>query len=131
MKDLIIDQFQNSVEEVLIRHVSLLDIITKFSEASSKVNRAVAKSTTSCGCMKLTPCSNDLPEDATYDQLKDQAHTELNGELCPVCREKIESEIGNLMFYLAAMCNKADVNMYDVFLKEYDRIQTLGKYNLY
>lgn len=131
MKDLIIDQFQNSVEENLIRHVSLLDIITKFSEASSKVNRAVAKSITTCGCLQLSNCSKDLPEDAVYDQLKEHSHTELSGELCPVCREKIESEIGNLMFYLAAMCNKADVNMYDVFLKEYDRIQTLGKYNLY
>ncbi len=131
MKDLIIDQFQNSVEEVLIRHVSLLDIITKFSEASSKVNRAVAKSITACGCLELSNCSKDLPEDAVYDQLKDHGHTTLKGELCPVCREKIESEIGNLMFYLAAMCNKADVNMYDVFLKEYDRIKTLGKFNLY
>jgi len=131
MKDLIIDQFQNSVEEVLIRHVSLLDIITKFSEASSKVNRAVAKSVSTCGCMELSSCSKELPEDATYDQLKDHVHSELSGDLCPVCREKIESEIGNLMFYLAAMCNKADVNMYDVYLKEFDRIKTLGKYNLY
>lgn len=131
MKDLIIDQFQNSVEEVLIRHVSLLDIITKFSEASSKVNRAVAKSITTCGCVELTQSSKDLPEDAVYDQLKNHAHTELKGELCPVCREKIESEIGNMMFYLAALCNKTDVNLYDVFLKEFDQIQTLGKYNLY
>ncbi len=131
MKDLIIDQFQNSVEEVLIRHVSLLDIITKFSDASSKVNRAVAKSITSCGCLELSNCSHNVPDNADYDQLKQQCLTELSGELCPVCREKIESEIGNLMFYLAAMCNKADVNLYDVFLKEYDRIQTLGKYNLY
>lgn len=131
MKDLIIDQFQNSVEEVLIRHVSLLDIITKFSEASSKVNRAVAKTITSCGCLELSNNPKNLPEDAVYDQLKEHGFTALQGELCPVCREKVESEIGNLMFYLAAMCNKADVNLYDVFLKEYDRIQTLGKYNLY
>lgn len=131
MKDLIIDQFQNSVEENLIRHVSLLDIITKVSEASSKVNRAVAKTITTCGCLELTKCSSDLPEDAVYDQLKEHGHTELKGEMCQVCREKIESEIGNLMFYLAAMCNRTDVNLYDVFLKEYDRIQTLGKYNLY
>ena len=50
-KDLNCDDFQNQVEEVLIRHKSILDIITKLDEYTSRINRAVVKSVTSCGCI--------------------------------------------------------------------------------
>lgn len=131
MKDLIIDQFQTSVDEILIRHASLLDIITKFSESSSRVNRSVAKTVTSCGCMHLCHPTSAFKENTDYDQLKESGKRDMTGSLCPTCREKVEEEIGAHMFYLAALCNKTDINIYDVFLKEYDRIKTLGKYNLY
>ena len=43
MKDIIFDSFQNDVNESLLRHKSILDILTKYTESSSRVNRAVAK----------------------------------------------------------------------------------------
>jgi len=33
MKDLICDEFQNTVSELLIRHHSILDVLSKFQEA--------------------------------------------------------------------------------------------------
>ena len=53
MKDIIFDDFQNSVNDSLLRHKSILDLITKYSESCSRVNRAIAKSVTNCGCLTI------------------------------------------------------------------------------
>ena len=53
MKDFIFDNFQNDVDDSLLRHKSILDILTKYSESSARVNRAVAKAVTNCGCIKI------------------------------------------------------------------------------
>lgn len=131
MSDIIYDQFQNTVQEVLIRHNSLLDIITKLDESNARINRAAVKTITSCGCLKLHAEKQDLPEDADYLDIKNYAGTELSGEICPVCRDKIDKEIGSHLFYLAALCNHLNISLYDAFLNEYNRIKTLGPFSLY
>lgn len=131
MKDVIYDEFQNKVDEVLIRHANLLDILSKLSDSASKTNRAVVKSITNCGCVTLDVSKSNIPEDLSYEDLKKFKAEHLQGELCPVCREKIEEELGRLEFYIAALCNSLDVNLYDVLLKEYKKISTLGRYSLY
>lgn len=130
MKDLIYDEFQNAVEDVLIRHSTLLDIITKLQGSVSNTNRAAIKTITSCGCMTLNS-AEDKGDIESYDDLKTKTKLDLGGEVCPVCREKIEEEMGDLLFYLAALGNKLDINLYDVLLKEYNKITTLGKFTLY
>lgn len=117
MKDVIYDEFQNKVDEVLIRHANLLDILSKIDEASSKTNRAVVKTITQCGCVKLANT--------------DEEPNHIMGNICPVCRDKIEEELGRLQFYISAVCNALDINLYDVLLKEYNKINTLGKFSLY
>lgn len=131
MKDVIYDEFQNKVDEVLIRHANLLDIVSKMSEAATKSNRAVIKSITNCGCVTLDVSKVDIPEDLSYEALKEFKAEHLKGEPCPVCREKIEEELGRLEFYVAALCNVLDMNMYDIILKEYKKISTLGRFSLY
>lgn len=136
MKDVIFDDFQNSVAESLLRHRSILDILTKLQESEGRINRAVAKSITSCGCVKLDPnnkTSDKNDELETYEDLevlKGYMHTHIDGKPCDNCRDVIEREIGNNLFYLASLCNLLDLNLYDVLLKEYDKIHTLGKYTL-
>jgi len=131
MKDVIYDEFQNKADEVLIRHASLLDILSKLSDASSKTNRAVVKSITNCGCIQLDASKVETPEDISFDEFKQFRSDQVKGDLCPVCREKIEEELGNLEFYVASLCNTLDLNLYDILLKEYNKISTLGKYTLY
>lgn len=131
MNDLLYDQFQNTVDEVLVRHASILDIITKLESSNARVNRAVIKSITSCGCTKLNAQKSDIPEGAEYYDLKKVNTNQLSGELCPACREKVEQEIGSHLFYLTALCNQLDVNLYDVMLQEYKRIKALGPFSLY
>lgn len=133
MKDVIFDDFQNTVNESLLRHRSILDILTKLQESESRINRAVAKSITTCGCIEVDARKNKSiykDDDMGIKELKDSLETHLNGKLCENCRDVIESEIGNNLFYLASLCNLLDLNLYDIFLKEYDKMDTLGKYTL-
>ena len=133
MKDCIFDNFQNSVDESLLRHRSILDIITKLQESEARVNRAVVKSITNCGCIKVEAKKQYTPDnidDLDLDNLSASLDTHMEGKLCESCREVIEREIGNNLFYTTSLCNLLDLNLYDVILKEYDKINTLGKYNL-
>lgn len=130
MKDLIFDDFQNCVNESLLRHKSILDIITKLEESQGRVNRALVKSVTNCGCIEINGKKQCLPED--YDDIEELTQclkSHLSGELCHNCKDVIEDEIGNHLFYLTSLCNALDINLYDVMLKEYNKLETLGKYN--
>lgn len=131
MKDLLCENFQSSVDEVLTRHKSILDTITKLQESSSKINRAVIKSATSCGCIKIDASNQKVPDDIDYNDLANYLDNHLRGELCEVCREKIIEEIGSNLFYIAALANNFDINLYDVMLKECKKIKALGKFSLY
>lgn len=128
MKDVIFDDFQNAVDESLLRHRSLLDIITKLQETNGRINRAIAKSVTNCGCIELTAKKQSISDkDNSY---KNILNTHINGELCDACRDIVEREIGNNLFYLTSLCNSLNLNLYDILLKEYNKTKTLGKYNL-
>lgn len=132
MKDIIFDDFQNCVDDSLIRHKSILDILTKYSESTSKVNRSVVKAVTQCGCINISAKKQHIPEsefDSEVD-LNNYLNTHLDGELCDKCREIIERELGNNLFYLTALCNHLKINLYDILLKEYNKSSTLGKFNL-
>ena len=133
MKDCIFDNFQNSVDESLLRHRSILDILTKLQESEARVNRAVAKSVTNCGCIKVEAKKQYTPDnidDLDLDTLNASLDTHMQGKLCENCREVIESELGNNLFYITSLCNLLDLNLYDILLKEYDKINTLGKYTM-
>jgi hypothetical protein len=128
MKDIIFDNFQNDVNESLLRHRSILDIMTKLNEANARVNRALAKSVTNCGCIKISAKKQD-----TFTENNESSPsliTHIEGELCDNCREVIENEVGNNIFYLTSLCNCLDLNLYDIFLKEENKIDILGKFSL-
>ena len=129
MKDLLCDEFQNTVSELLIRHQSILDVLSKLQEASARTNRAVTKAVTSCGCIKVNAEKKLLPKDISIAELKSYVDSHLNGELCSNCKEIIEAEFGRNLFYLAALCNHLDLNLYDVFIKEHKKLSTLRLFN--
>lgn len=129
VKDLLCNEFQNTVGELLIRHQSILDILTKFQESTARVNRAVAKAVTSCGCLKVDAQKTHIPEEVTLETLLTLMSSHLKGSICPDCREIIEAEMGKNLFYLVAMCNSLDINLYDVLVKEQKKIATLRIFN--
>jgi len=131
VKDSICKDFQQSVSELLIRHKSILDIMTKLEEAQARVNRAIAKAVTNCGCIKVNARKQIVPLDINIEDLKNHMSAHIEGELCENCRDIIEKEIGNHLFYIASLCNTLDISLDNVLEKEYENINTLGIYNMF
>jgi hypothetical protein len=125
--------FQEAVSDCLIRHRSVLDVMTKFQEASSRVNRAVAKSVTSCGCTEV--CAKrqkfpEHPEGTTLSQIKQFIDTHISGELCADCRDALENEVGRCLFYLVALCEITGVDFSEAVEREWESLRTLGVFNM-
>lgn len=125
-----INQFQEKVDELLIRHRSILDSLSKYQESNAKASRAVTKSVTFCGCLNIKASRPNIPGEATLKDYKNFVDCHFEGELCDTCRDIIEEKIGTNLFYLAAVCNLLDLSMEKIIIKEYDKISTLGRYNL-
>jgi len=83
-------QFQTTVSEYLLRHRSILDVQTKLTEAAARVNRAVAKSVTTCGCISVNAVRQTFPTDISLRELKQFMDTHLVGAMCDKCREVVE-----------------------------------------
>ena len=92
LNDIMAEDFQIVVEEYVERNKNLLDTMSKYQTASSRLNRAVTKAATQCGCISLTGRKRS-----------GQAKTGVEGKLCKNCREAIEKEMGDVLFYHAAM----------------------------
>ena len=132
VKDLLWDEFQEAVQQGLIRHRSVLDVVSKFQEASIRVSRALVKSVTACGCVRIHAQKNELPHSGnlSLQELHDYMDDHLEGELCANCREVVEEECGRLLFYVAALANVLDLNIYDILIKENKKLAALGLYHL-
>lgn len=114
---------------MLIRHQSILDILSKGQEASARVNRAVVKSVTSCGCIQINAEKQSIPENTTFSDLREAIKTHFEGELCPNCRDIAEIELGKQLFYMAALTNVLGLSIDEVIQKEKERLNTLTVFN--
>lgn len=123
------DHFQETVDECLIRHRSILDVMAKLQESNARTNRAVSKAVTSCGCIQISGEKQQIPPDISIHEMKEHMQSHVSGQLCEHCREILEKEIGNNLFYLAALSNIFDLNLYDIILKEQKKLSTLGVYH--
>jgi len=130
LKDIVYDEFQHTVSEILLCNRSILDLLAKSQETNAKMNRTIIKSVTSCGCLKINAAKKKIPPETSLEELKSILESHLEGELCDSCRETVELEMGRALFYLAALCNLLDLNMYDILIKEHKKLKALGLYNL-
>ena len=130
MQHVDVPSFQEAVSEYLIRHRSILDCISKFDEASARVNRAIIKAVTNCGCVKISASRQTFPPDASLADLRKYTASHLDGKLCPECREIVESELGRALFYMAALCDLLDLDLEHIMEIERSRLSTLGVFGL-
>ncbi|SFJ37147.1 DUF1573 domain-containing protein [Thermoflavimicrobium dichotomicum] len=122
--------FQQQVSELLLRHRSFLDVTSKFQESNARVNRALMKAITECGCIKVQGERQLFPQNASLSLWKKQLKTHLSGELCDHCLDIVKAEMGKNLFYLAALCNLLEINLTDVINQEANKLSTLGIFNL-
>lgn len=130
MKDMLVDEFQYTVQELLFRNKSIIDSITKFQDSNARVNRAIVKAVTQCGCIRIDAKKQELPEDGDFEEIRKAMDTHVIGKLCENCRDQLEKELGKNLFYMASICNTLDLNLYDIIIKEQERVKMLGQYNL-
>jgi len=130
LKDASCKAFQQTADEYLIRHRSILDVLSKFQESSARVNRAVAKAVTSCGCLKIQASRQPITPNMTLSEFRQLVSSHLQGSLCESCREVIINEIGANLFYQAALCSLLGLELEEVLEKEMQRINAFGIFNL-
>ena len=130
MSDMKYSDFQAAVDSTLSRHRGVFDVLSKIQESSARVNRAVIKAATTCGCVQLRAEKQQLDDSVTLDQLHLLMDDCVDGELCENCRSVIEKELGALLYYTAGLCNTLDISMYDAILEEEKRLTTLGRFAL-
>lgn len=123
-------QFQDAVDDCLIRHRSVVDVMTKYQEATARVNRAYAKAVTECGCITITAKRQQVPTGTEFRDVKQYMSDHTSGQLCEHCREVIAKEMGRSLFYLAALCNLSGLNLRDVMGQELEELNTLGVFHL-
>jgi hypothetical protein len=122
--------FEKTVASFLLRHQSILDLLSKYQETCARTNRAIAKAVTSCGCIKVNAEKQPLPPDASLEDLKKLFSTHMEGELCENCREIITSELGKNLFYITALGSTLGIPLHEILEKEYSKVKTLGKFNM-
>jgi len=125
-----LQEFQDQVSELLLRHRSLLDVLTKYSQSNASVNRAVAKAITECGCIELNARQQGFSEDLELNEAKEQTKSHMKGKLCENCLDFVRSELGKNLFYMSALCNLLDIRLDDVVAREANKCSTLGLFNM-
>ncbi len=130
LKDTVLDDFQYTSQDLLIHNRSVLDLLTKITDSSARITRTLAKAVTQCGCVRIHAKKQEIPDISNLDEMKNHMHSHIENSLCENCRDLLEKDIGRNLFYLAAMCNTLDLNLYDVIIKELKRLKLLGKYSL-
>lgn len=115
---------------MLLRHRSLLDVLSKSQQASASVNRSVIKSVTECGCISLQANKQPYPDDLTLEETKALIQTHINGNLCENCIDAITAQLGKQLFYLSSLCNLLELDLDDIIAKESQKCSTLGLFNL-
>lgn len=122
--------FQDQVSELLLRHRSLLDILSKTGQSGAAVNRVVAKAVTECGCIELHAKKQDYESESRLEHAKALLDNHVQGQLCENCKEAITAELGRSLFYMSALCNLLDIRLEDVVENESRKCSTLGLFNM-
>ncbi|MBJ6361004.1 DUF1573 domain-containing protein [Paenibacillus sp. GCM10012307] len=125
-----LEHLQQQVSELLLRHRSLMDVMSKYGQTGATVNRAVTKAVTECGCIQLHAKKQNFTDEIGLQEAKSNVENHLSGQLCEHCRDAIKDELGRNLFYMSALSNLLDINLNDVVDHETQKCTTLGLFKL-
>jgi NTP pyrophosphatase (non-canonical NTP hydrolase) len=127
---LTLKEFQQQVSDLLLRHRSLLDVLSKSQQSNASINRSIVKAVTECGCIELHADKQAYSAELSLEEARRLLKTHVNGQLCDSCLEVVTAEIGKNLFYLSSLCNLLGLDLEDVMEKESKKCATLGLFNL-
>ncbi|WP_128896460.1 DUF1573 domain-containing protein [Longirhabdus pacifica] len=122
--------FQKQVSELLLRHKSILDVLSKFNESNSSVHRSVIKSITECGCLEVNANKQSWCEEKGMEDAQEGLHSHLKGTLCENCLDAVSTTLGKNLFYMASLCNLLEIDLNGVIDEETNKCNTLGLFKL-
>ncbi|RCX14023.1 DUF1573 domain-containing protein [Fontibacillus phaseoli] len=125
-----LQSFQDQVSELLLRHRSLLDVMSKMGQTNAAAVRSVTKAVTECGCVELHATKQEFEPGMSLEQAKERINQHVQGELCENCRDAISNELGRSLFYTSALCNLLGIELDEVLEKESQKCSTLGLFNM-
>jgi hypothetical protein len=125
-----LNEFQEQVSDLLLRHRSLLDVLSKYHQSNASVHRAVIKSVTECGCVEIHAKKQTLDGEVNYQEALGLLESHLSGKLCDQCMDVVTAELGKNLFYMSALCNLLTINLETVVTDESKKCSTLGIFNL-
>jgi len=128
--DQLLATFQEQVKNLLLRHRSFLDVTSKLQESNARVNRALMKAVTECGCIEVKAKRQAFMNKQDLENWKKQLDTHLYHHLCENCADVVTNEMGKNLFYLSALCNLLDLSLEKVIQKESEKLATLGIFNM-
>jgi len=98
LKDIMVDEFQFTVGELLVRNKSILDLITKFQDSNGRINRGIVKAVTQCGCVKINAEKQNYPIGADFDEVQKLMKTHIEGELCETAGTLLKRILAGICF---------------------------------
>jgi len=122
------EDFQKKVSHLIVRNQNILDILTKCQSSCGKICRSTVKTATGCGCIKIVGGKNLSV--FSEEKLESKINSGTEGKLCSECKSIIENEIGEMLFYIAGLCNALGLSMKDIMKREIKNVEVLGKYSL-
>lgn len=128
--DEVVFLFQDKVSELLLRHRSILDTLAQHAESAIRVNKSITRTVTSCGCISVNARKQHIPPEVSLEECRKYLHSHIEGSLCENCKEMLEEEMGNNLFYLAAICHLLDIQLDEIIKREYNRLEALGYFHL-
>lgn len=130
MNSLDLKQFQEQVSELLLRHRSLLDVLSKCQQSNAAVHRSVVKAVTECGCIEVNAKKQQYSAEMSLKDASQTLDTHIAGQLCENCLEVISAELGKNLFYTASLCNLLQIDLQEIVSDESKKCSTLGFFNL-
>ncbi|MFD2672498.1 DUF1573 domain-containing protein [Marinicrinis sediminis] len=125
-----LNEFQDLVSNLLLRHRSLLDVLSKFDQSNASVHRSVVKAVTECGCIEIHAHKQEITSEMSMEEAQEAIKSHVKGNLCESCLEAVSGQLGRNMFYVSALCNLLDLKLEHIVEEEAKRCSTLGLFNL-
>lgn len=132
-KNTITNEFQDTVREYEYFHKNILEQLVKFQELSAKLNKNIIRACSTCGCIEINANKFDFSNNArelSFEAIRLLEDHHIKGNLCEDCKDLIEKHMGSCLYYLTYMCNSLNLDFNDIFIKEMDKINLLGRFNI-
>ena len=118
-----LDRLQQAIKKYYHRNKGIMDTLSKLNVATAKTQRAVIKTATQCGCTEIFVTKQP-------PGFNGEAESMLVGSVCPSCRETLEKNMGDVLFYLISLMMLTGTDTETVVTEQIRQMEWLGKFNL-